>query len=221
MAETAYKYSRRRRSIGLTVTVEGKVVVAAPAGATRAQIDRALERHQDWLTRKVAARKEALSRVQKGAAYYLGQPHRLRAAPGLPAGVDLSGKELRVRLPDKDTDPWPLLKAWYQGQAERLLAARVRLLATPMGLKPGPLMVRDWRGRWGECHLKRGLGFNWRLILLPLEVIDYVVVHELAHLKVPGHPPQFWRLVAEIMPDYASRRAWLNHYGAPFLQWRL
>jgi len=217
--DITYKFSRRRRSIGLTVTVEGQVVVAAPAGATQTQITRALERHRNWLARKVAARQEAWARLRPGTAYYLGEPYRLKMVQGPPAGVDLAGRELRVRLADKKGDPWPLLKAWYCREAERLLPARVRSFATRMGLKPGPLQVRDWRRRWGECHLERGLRFNWRLILLPLAILDYVVVHELAHLKVPGHPPRFWRLVAEVLPDYAHRRGWLHHFGAPFLGW--
>jgi len=219
--DITYKYSRRRRSIGLTVTMEGKVVVAAPVGATQAQIARALERHRNWLARKVAARQEALSRLQAGVAYYLGQPYRLRVNSASTAGVELAGQELRVRLGDKQGDPWPVLKAWYRGEAERLLGARVGHFARVMELKPGPVQVRDWRRRWGECHPERGLRFNWRLILLPLEMLDYVVVHELAHLTVPGHPPRFWRLVAEVLPDFAVRRGWLHHYGAPFLIWQV
>jgi predicted metal-dependent hydrolase len=99
------------------------------------------------------------------------------------------------------------------------VAARVGLFAQAMGLKAGPIQVRDWKGRWGECHLEKGLRFNWRLILLPPEVLDYVVVHELAHLKVPGHPREFWHQVAKVLPDWALRRRWLNREGAPFLVW--
>ena len=80
--------------------------------------------------------------------------------------------------------------------------------------------LKDWKRRWGECHPDGTLKFNWRLIMLPPEVIDYVVVHELAHLKVPGHNPRFWGQVATLLPDYASRRRWLNRAGAPFLRWQ-
>ena len=68
----------------------------------------------------------------------------------------------------------------------------------------------------GPAHLR----FNWRLIMLPPEIIDYVVVHELAHLLAPGHNPRFWGVVAAILPDYQARRRWLNRYGSPFLLWQ-
>jgi predicted metal-dependent hydrolase len=89
-----------------------------------------------------------------------------------------------------------------------------------MELAVPPLEVRDWRRRWGECHPDRTLRFNWRLVLLPPEILDYVVVHELAHLIVPGHPPPFWQEVGKYLPDYAPRRRWLKQYGGPFLLWR-
>ena len=91
-----------------------------------------------------------------------------------------------------DADLWPRLKAWYREQALRLLQERVRHWGAQMGLKPGPVALKEWRRRWGECHPDGTLKFNWRLILCPPAVIDYVVVHELAHLLVPGHNPRFW-----------------------------
>ena len=92
--------------------------------------------------------------------------------------------------------------------------------AASMGLTPGPVELKGWKRRWGECHPDGTLKFNWRLIMCPAAVIDYVVVHELAHLKVPGHNPRFWGQVARVLPDYAVRRRWLNREGAPFLLWR-
>jgi hypothetical protein len=89
-----------------------------------------------------------------------------------------------------------------------------------MGLEARTPELRDWKRRWGECQVDGKLRFNWRLILLPPEIIDYVVAHELAHLQVPGHNPRFWREVEAVMPDWAPRRRWLNRYGAPFLLWR-
>jgi len=89
-----------------------------------------------------------------------------------------------------------------------------------MGLAPPPLEVRNWRRRWGECHPDGRLRFNWRLVLLPPESLDYLVVHELAHRLVPGHPPRFWQTVAKYLPDYAARSRWLRLYGAPFLLWK-
>jgi predicted metal-dependent hydrolase len=214
-----YRLSRRRKSIGLMVTTEGKVVVTLPRGATQASLARALEKHRAWIERRVAERQAAWGRLKEGEAYFLGQPYRLTAGGGTPGAVSLNSGEIRVPL-DDGADLWPHLTAWYREEAFRLLRERVSYWGVQMGLAPGPVALKEWKRRWGECHPDGKLRFNWRLILCPPAVIDYVVVHELAHLKVPGHNPRFWGQVAAVLPDYAARRRWLNREGAPFLLWR-
>jgi predicted metal-dependent hydrolase len=214
-----YRVSPRRRSIGLKVTTQGQVVVTLPRGTSQADLTRALEKHRAWIERRVAERTAAWGRLKEGEAYFLGQPLRLTALRGAPGSVSLNDNAIRVPIID-DADLWPRLTAWYREQALRLLQERVRHRGTQMGLKPGPVELKEWRRRWGECHPDGTLKFNWRLILCPPAVIDYVVVHELAHLKVPGHNPRFWGQVAKVLPDYAARRRWLNREGAPFLLWQ-
>jgi predicted metal-dependent hydrolase len=214
-----YRVSPRRKSIGIQVTTEGKVVVTQPRGATRDSLARALEKHRAWIEAKVAERRAAWGRLQEGEAYFLGQPYRLAVRQGTPGGVSRNGNDIRVPVTD-NADLWPRLQDWYREQALVLLKERVSHWGARMGLKPGPVALKEWRRRWGECHPDGALKFNWRLILCPPAVIDYVVVHELAHLKVPGHNPRFWAVVAKVLPDYAARRRWLNREGAPFLLWR-
>jgi predicted metal-dependent hydrolase len=214
-----YRLSPRRRSIGLMVTTEGKVVVTLPRGATQESLARALEKHRAWIERRVAERQAAWGQLKAGEAYFLGQPYRLVALRGTTGAISLNGNEIRVPL-SNEADLWPPLKAWYREQALPLLQARVSEFSARMGLAPGPVELKAWKRRWGECHPDGTLKFNWRLIMCPPEVVDYVVVHELAHLKVPGHNPRFWGQVAGVLPDYAARRRWLNRAGAPFLLWR-
>jgi predicted metal-dependent hydrolase len=218
--DITYKFSPRRRSIGLQITTEGKLVVTAPAGASQAMIARAVERHRDWIERTAAARQESWERLQPGTAYLLGQAYRLLAVPGAQKSVELAPGEIRVCQGPRGSEIWPVLKAWYWSRAELHLGPRVRAYAAQMGLKPQLVELRDWKRRWGECHLDGKLRFNWRLILLPPAMIDYVVVHELAHLKVPGHNPRFWRAVEAVLPDYAPRRQWLNREGSALLLWQ-
>ena len=214
-----YRHSSRRRSIGIMVTTEGKVVVTLPRGASQASIARALEKHRAWIEAKVAERQAAWGQIKAGKAYLLGESFRLTVLRGATGTVTLEGAEMRLPLP-AGADPWPRLVAWYAGRALTQLQARVAHFAAAMGLAPGSVELRGWKRRWGECHPDGGLRFNWRLILCPPAVIDYVVVHELAHLKVSGHNPRFWSRVAQVMPDYAARRRWLNREGSPFLLWR-
>jgi predicted metal-dependent hydrolase len=218
--EIEYRVSPRRQSIGLMVTAEGKLVISAPAGTSRAHIQRALERHRAWIKAKVAERREAWERLKAGTAYLLGQSYRLRAVPGAREAVEVRTREIQVRSGALGSDLWTPLQAWYRRQAENFLEERLRHYGAHLGLKAGPLELLDWKRRWGECHPDGKLRFNWRLILLPPDIIDYVVVHELAHLKAPGHNPRFWSIVAAALPDYAARRRWLNRYGTPFLIWQ-
>jgi predicted metal-dependent hydrolase len=214
------RVSRRRRSVGLTVTDRGELLVHAPRNLSLKAIHEVIDRNLAWIEKKQAERQEAWARLEKGKVYYLGQALPLELATSGPVGVRLADGALLVSLQMTSSDPWPHLLDWYRREAEVLLAARVRHFAPRMRLAPPKLEVRNWRRRWGECHLDGRLRFNWRLVLLPPESVDYLVVHELAHLLVPGHPPRFWQEVGKYLPDYAARRRWLRSYGAPFLHWK-
>jgi predicted metal-dependent hydrolase len=215
-----YRISPRRKSIGIQVTAAGNVVVTMPRGTSKANLARALEKHRAWIATKVAERKAAWGRIREGEAYFLGQAYRLTARPGSRGAVALDGDEIQVTLPTGGAGLWFHLCTWYAEHAYRLIQERVSHFEGRMGLTAGPVELKEWRRRWGECHPDGKLRFNWRLIMCPSEIIDYVVVHELAHLKVPGHNPGFWGQVAAVLPDYARRRQWLNREGAPFLLWR-
>ena len=214
-----YRLSLRRRSIGIQVTAKGRVVVTLPRGTSQESLAQALTKHRVWIEAKVAERQAAWSRLKEGEAYFLGQPYRLTAVRGGNEAVSLDDNAIRVPLTG-GADLWLRLQAWYREQAFRLLQERVSHWGAQMGLKPGPVALKGWKRRWGECHPDGTLKFNWRLIMCPPAVIDYVVVHELAHLKVAGHNPRFWGQVAKVLPDYAARRRWLNREGAPFLLWQ-
>jgi predicted metal-dependent hydrolase len=214
------KVSLRRRSVGLTVTDTGELLVHAPKSLSLAAIREVIDRNLAWIEKKQAERREAMARLETGKVYYRGQALTLERLNSGPAGVRLTEGVLVLSLEKVSTDPWPRLLDWYHGEAEILLTSRVRHFAPRMGLAPPPLELRNWRRRWGECHLDGRLRFNWRLVLLPPESLDYLVVHELAHLLVPGHPPRFWEAVGKYLPDFAARRRWLRVYGTPFLTWK-
>jgi predicted metal-dependent hydrolase len=216
------KWSTRRKTIGLQVTTAGDLVVAAPVGARPETIQQALETHHAWIARKLAERREALSRIEPGQAYYLGRAYPVRLIRKAQKTVRLADEEVQIGQSGGRGEVWPLLKDWYEQEAARLLTERLGRYANLVKPEVGRMEVRDWKRRWGECRPRGGvLRFNWRLVLLPLRILDYVVAHELTHLAVPGHPPRFWRRLAKVMPDCAERRRWLNRFGSPFLLWKL
>lgn len=216
------RFSRRRRTLALAVTLSGEVVVHAPAGTSEAAIRQILERHREWLARQLAARQAAQAKVVPGHAYYLGRALPVRLQGGRPPAVHLRGDHLEIHLSAPGADPWPHLVSWYRKKAAVYLPARVGHFASCLGLSVSAVELRDWQSRWGECRPAQGLlRFHWRLILLEPELVDYVVVHELTHLEVPGHPPRFWARLGETLPDWPARRRHLNTEAAPFLRWRL
>lgn len=101
-------------------------------------------------------------------------------------------------------------------RAKRLLKERCRFFAERMGVSYGTITVREQKTRWGSCSAKGNLNFNWKLVLMPEEILDYLVVHELAHRVEMNHSPAFWRVVERELPDYRERRAWLKKNGSRY-----
>src|SRR5206468_5218175 len=107
---------------------------------------------------------------------------------------------------------------WYRSRAREAITAAVCREADRLGLHGYErIRIGDQRTRWGSCSARGTLSFNWRLVLAPLEVLDYVVVHELAHLLVPNHSPHFWQLVEHRRPQWRAQRAWLREHGPELL----
>lgn len=116
------------------------------------------------------------------------------------------------RQPPARTAPQPLSlpASPRKDEARKLLDERLRHWSGQMGLSFNRMSVKDQRSLWGSCSRKGNLNFNWRLVLAPIEVLDYVVIHELAHLKEMNHSPRFWTIVRQWSPDYRSHRRWLR-----------
>lgn len=106
---------------------------------------------------------------------------------------------------------------YYRRRAKEILLERVACFAPVMGVTVNRITIREQKTRWGSCSSKGNLNFNWKLILMPEEILDYVVVHELAHLIEMNHSPAFWQQVEQVLPDYRKRRAWLKQNGIAYL----
>ncbi|MER3481995.1 MAG: M48 family peptidase [Meiothermus sp.] len=210
--------STRRRTVGITVDHQG-VRVAAPK---RMPLDRVVElvgTKAPWIAQKLAelkSHREPPKRFVNGETYpYLGRRVQLEVNPHPHRNpVALRGNVLEVR----SDDPRSALESWYKARAQEVIRRRVELYCEELGWKVPPVLVRNQKKRWGSCNAKGELRFNWRLVMAPLPLLDYVVIHEMAHLKVLNHSPRFWRLVERIMPDYKERHKALNELG-PGLYW--
>ena len=112
-----------------------------------------------------------------------------------------------------DYEGHPEIEAFYRRQARKRITERTAYFARRMGVTYGRISIRAARTRWGSCSREGNLNFHWKLILMPPEILDYVVVHELAHRREMNHSSRFWAQVAEILPDYKARRQWLKENG--------
>ena len=120
--------------------------------------------------------------------------------------VEVSGNELVV----PETYDVEALTVWLKEQAKQIISERVALYANVMGVTPGIVKLLEAKARWGSCSTKNNLNFVWRLIMCPLSVIDYVVVHELSHITYKNHNPSFWARVKTVLPTYEDDQEWLK-----------
>jgi predicted metal-dependent hydrolase len=218
--------SQRAKQVGLRVGPAIGLEVVVPARGRLPDVPALLREKAAWiiatLDRMALAQPIDVPPLADGVLLpYQGVDHRLivRAGPGLrPAGRrDEQARTLTISHDPAAYDLVAVLDWWYREEARAVLTARADAFAADLGVAYKRLTIRDGRSRWGSCSSAGGLNFSWRLILTPPAVLDYVVVHELAHLRELNHSPRFWALVAAHCPDYQLQRRWLKEHGAALM----
>ncbi len=217
----AYELRRaRRRSIGFVVGSEG-LRVSAPRWLPQADIERALLQKSDWILRKLVEQGERARRVEAariewrdgGSFNFLGQPIWLRLDPEK-AGIHLdeSGALLHVGLPllASQEQVRDAVQVWLKRRARAVFEPRCQHFAAALGVQMTHLRLSSAQTRWGSASADGSIRLNWRLIHFSADIIDYVVAHELAHLREMNHSARFWAVVASVMPDYEQARGRLR-----------
>lgn len=193
----------------------GNLVVRAPRRASITDIERFILQKRHWIERKsleAAGRKPAARKFESGERFlFLGQERVLRITEDYRSKLHYDGEFELSR--HKAVQARSLFEQWYRGQAKTLLPQRVAFFAGKMSASPGQITVTGARSRWGSCSAKNTLNFSWRLVMAPLDIVDYVVVHELAHTIHHDHSRKFWRKVQEYFPDFYGARKWLDDNG--------
>jgi predicted metal-dependent hydrolase len=224
--------SARSRRLRLTIHPTDGLVVTIPLATRRgwahpeADIERFLREREAWVRRHLARqatdRAELAARggLRDGASIrYRGELHRLRIADapigtrrsGVAREGGVDGDELVVQIARTDRRTVAaVLEAWFRDRARVLVEREIARHAAALEVAPAALTIRDQRSRWGSASRQRRLSFSWRLVLAPPEALESVVVHELAHLRVFGHGPRFWAIVASRFPDHLAWRRWLR-----------
>ena len=213
-----YKIIRtRRKTIALIVQPDGSLVVRAPKGVSDREIDRLVKLKEQWIKTKLkeVKRSRVYSKpkefVDGEKFWYLGKTYPLKIVPDLQPPLALRRKFYLAR--DAVPHARELFTEWYREQAREQVTQRVEYYTRKHALHYRRIRITSARTRWGSCSSTGNLNFTWRLVMAPPKVIDYVVAHETAHLKVKNHTKYFWTQVKRIMPDYEPYKAWLKGNG--------
>ncbi len=208
----AIRRSPRARRVRVAVGAEGAVEVVLPQRAPARRAAEAVAELRPWIDRRLAevAAARAAVAARGDTVPYLGTTLALHAEPGRTT-VRRDGDRLRV--PAEPRARAQALERWYRRAARAEIAPRVEAATRALGVTHTALTIRAQRTRWGSCSSSGALSFNWRLLLAPPDVLDYVVWHEACHLVVMDHSPRFWALVARHAPGHADARRWLRDHG--------
>jgi predicted metal-dependent hydrolase len=206
-----------RKSIAIEIQSGSSILIRAPLRTSQSRIDALLLEKKNWIEEKLALVKHRQSQVpihayQPGELFQLlgvGYPLILvdRARPDL---IFNEAFELSERSQSRAQQ---IFTRWYRKEASRLFQERILIWSTVTGLHPNSFGLSSARTRWGSCSSRGKINLTWRLVMAPVPIIDYVVVHELVHLKVKNHSKSFWETVQSYLPDYKKLRKWLNENG--------
>tara|TARA_R110001599_G_C12164534_1_gene652579 strand:- start:398 stop:1117 length:720 start_codon:yes stop_codon:yes gene_type:complete len=209
--------TNRRKSADIRVE-DGAVSVVVPVNTSAEKIDQLLTAKRRWIIEKIALHQEKTpvnsKRYVSGEAFsYLGRNYRLKVEQGPFAPVKLIKGRLVVTTPSGSEQPHIIRNAiirWYKHRANNKLRVKVDRYTSILGVHPMGISIRSFKSRWGSCTANGRVDFNWKIIMAPIRIVDYVVVHELCHLKQHDHSPAYWREVERAMPDYKECRMWLR-----------
>ena len=207
-----------RKSLAVSVSRDASVTVRSPMRISDGIIEEFIERNTAWISRTVTRVRANFSESKRQYIdgelfWYLGNRYPLRVSEESgKASLEFSAGELVLSRRFQGKANARFL-SWYRREARNIIRSRVDALARENGLFYRSVKINGAKTRWGSCSGKGNLNFSFRLVMAPLSVVDYVVVHELAHLVHPNHSAHFWKTVAEMRPKFETERRWLRENG--------
>jgi predicted metal-dependent hydrolase len=217
--------SLKARSLRLQIVLDGpKIILTAPRFAMNFEVTRFLKNRLPWIEKqlgkieKQAKLRPAPKYVSGDIYYYFGEQVTLILEPSdkKRPEIKIRGDKMKISVYKNATRSEGIkiirqtIEKFYKKKAEEVVHDRLEHFNEHYGFKYKRVTMRNQKSRWGSCSRDKNLNFNWRLIMAPIEVIDYVVVHEMCHLEQMNHSKNFWNLVAETVPDYKVFRKWLR-----------
>lgn len=207
----------RRKSADVRVE-DGAVSIVVPNELDQGRIQQILKDKRRWIKDKIYLHRDVMIDSRKdfisGESFsYLGRNYRLKVNRGHFKPVKLIQGRLVVTVPNGKEQSHMIRNAlvrWYKHLAEQKLQDKAKRYAAIVGVEPAGVGIKTFKSRWGSCSAKGKIDFNWKIIMAPNRMVDYVVVHELCHLKHHDHSPKFWKEVERVLPDYLACKEWLK-----------
>lgn len=228
--EYSIRRSSRRATVSIAIDPGGGVLVTAPSPAPVKRLDEIVHAKATWIVQRLKRQSDlpppmAKEFVSGESFLYLGRQYRIRVDRDQePRPLRLDNGWLRVPLPPHLGEQHrsgyvrAALIDWYRRNASRRIPERALHWAAKLDVKAPEVLLSEPRTRWGSASSSGTVRINWRIIQAPTSLVDYVVAHELAHLRHPDHTPEFWRSLERVMPDYESRKVRLRGVG-PSMSW--
>ncbi len=216
---------KRRKTISLQITKQADVIVSAPYFTPASEIKSFVEQKYEWIQRNIQWQKEQNFHtgeklfISGEYFYYLGTPYPLEVffQQNLPVGLVFWSNRFYLNCEDAPARRKSYFIDWYKTKAREYFVRQVNNLGCRLQLLPRNIRISSARTRWGSCSGENDLAFSFRLIMAPQAVIDYVIVHELMHIKEKNHSAQFWQLVEAALPEYKLHRSWLKANGHKYI----
>jgi len=209
----------RKRSASISLSND-LVKVTVPSTLSDNRIRDLVNKRTPWIQQKLQEQSDRPSPISKEfvsgeTVPYLGKNYRLKVLKGNCPSIKMHLGYLEVTVLEGDSDSKTsirlLLTDWYKYHAERRLIEKTKRFSKVIGVKPNSVCVKDYKSRWGSCSAKGDVSYNWRIILAPHSIVDYVVVHELCHMLEHNHSSKYWKHVERHVPKWRECREWLKH----------
>ncbi len=208
--------SRRARQMRLVASIKG-VVAIVPEGISEERLQEFVQSKRDWIDRMAQhyTKMKERSGHEEGTLYYVGNKYRYHIVKDRLPSATISGslKTITFHVADKRSYKKEI-ERWYKDQTARIISERLPVIAARTGLSHNKVSIKRQSSRWASCSKKRNLNFNLLLAAAPVQVIDYVIVHELVHTVELNHSKKFWELVRATDPAYREHRVWLEDHSA-------
>ena len=217
---------RTDRVKSASIDVEDNLVkVTVPKNLSDERIEELIKGRTLWIKQKLALQATAIISKPKeyvdGEAFaYLGRNYRLKCVNGIEESVKLKSGYLNVTTKNGKRNSEHIMaeiEQWYRTKALSRLIDKTNRYSAILKVEPTSINLKDYKAMWGSCSPKGVVSYNWRIILAPHKIVDYIVVHELCHLIEPNHSSKYWKQVKSVIPDYVNSKEWLKNNGSSLL----